>query len=437
MKKAIVFLLVSFYLNAIAQCVSPTLPGVVSSSSTICSGQSTTLTITSGSLNSATNWFWYTGGCGSTAVGSGTQIVVNPATSTTYFARGEGSCVIPGSCASLSMNVLPSPNVTATQTNPACFGQSSGQISLFATGPSPFTYSWSNTITGPMLFGQTAGLYTATITGSNGCKTYTTVNITQPSVLVMNVSPSQTICFGNIASVYVQGTGGTSPYNYTLTNQNTSQTTNSVLSSGLIITPTLTSTTTYAAVIKDANGCANGPLTIIVNVKPPLIAINSTVVACDRDSIVISPTITSTGNGGPYTYSWINNSTSSNSVSVIASLTNTPQNFSVSISDGCTTPSTSAVITVSVGACVGIMENKNADAIISFYPNPVKDILIIESEEALEVKLLSLMGQELLHKEIKITKNILDVSALNNGIYLLSFYSKKEKLRTEKIIVAH
>lgn len=66
------------YGNVFSQCVQPTIPVINSSSNTICSGQTITLTITSGSLNSATNWQWYSGGCGSAAAGSGTQIIVNP-----------------------------------------------------------------------------------------------------------------------------------------------------------------------------------------------------------------------------------------------------------------------------------------------------------------------------------------------------------------------
>jgi hypothetical protein len=438
MKKVIVFLLMSFHLNTIAQCVSPTLPVVVSSSSTICSGQSITLTITSGSLNSATNWQWYTGGCGSTAAGSGTQIVVNPATPATYFARGEGSCVIPGSCSTISINVTPTPTVAANSFNIMCFGQNNGSATVSASGIQPFTYAWSPTgFTSPIVYGLGPAPHSVTVTDVYGCKTFTTVSIFEPNVLSLNVAPGQTICYGNVAAIYASASGGTTPYQYTMTNLATNTTSNLTTPFGMNATPTLTSTTQFTAAVVDANGCSAGPKTLIVNLRPPLIAANSTVIACDRDSIVISPNIVSIGNGGPHSYSWINNPTTSHSISVIASLTNTPQSFTVSISDGCTIPGTSAVIIVSVSACVGIKENKISDLHISFYPNPANDILVIEKDEALAVKLFSAFGQELFHEEIISNKTIVDLSDLNNGIYFLSFYSKYEKVKTEKIIVQH
>lgn len=320
-----------------------------------------------------------------------------------------------------------------------CFGQSNGQISLSASGPGPFTYSWNNSSTGPLLFGLSAGPYTATVTGSNGCNTYTTISIAQPSVLALYVSATQTICYGTSAYAYAQATGGATPYSYTLTNLNTSQSTFSVWPFGLNITPTLTSTTTYTVAITDANGCSFGPSNIIVNVYPPLIASGYSVNACNGDPVILAPNLTSTGNGGPYSYVWSNSSTAATG-SVIASLTNTPATLTVNISDGCTISSTSAVFTVNVSTCAGEKENKNFGEKISFYPNPTNDLLTIDIEnidEAIKIKLFSVLGHEILQQEIINTKSIIDLSAVKSGMYYLSVYSKNEKLITEKIIIQH
>ncbi len=85
-------------------CTSPDLPTISASSSAICPGSSVTLSVTSGNLNSSTNWEWYEGSCGGTIVGSGTSVSVSPTlTNTTYYARASGGCPIPGSCVSLAI----------------------------------------------------------------------------------------------------------------------------------------------------------------------------------------------------------------------------------------------------------------------------------------------------------------------------------------------
>ncbi len=86
-------------------CVNPTVPTITTNSgnTTPCVGTSTTLTAT-GTLNSATNWFWYTGSCGGTPAGSGTSITVSPAVTTTYYVRGEPGCAAGGPCASITLN---------------------------------------------------------------------------------------------------------------------------------------------------------------------------------------------------------------------------------------------------------------------------------------------------------------------------------------------
>ncbi len=59
----------------------------------ICSGENITLTLNGGSLGDGAQWVWYNGSCGGTPVASGvTSITVDPATTTTYFARAEGDC---------------------------------------------------------------------------------------------------------------------------------------------------------------------------------------------------------------------------------------------------------------------------------------------------------------------------------------------------------
>ncbi|MDP3567398.1 gliding motility-associated C-terminal domain-containing protein [Sediminibacterium sp.] len=255
-------------------------------------------------------------------------------------------CVI---TASVNITAAPLPSVTAVSTNIMCFGQGNGSATLTASGVGGYSYNWSPSgLTTAIINGLGPAIHSATVTDANGCKTYTTVNISEPNVLALNVSPAQTICFGNIAQIFGQASGGTVPYNYSLTNLTTNATTNSITPNGMNATPTLTSTTQYTISVIDVNGCSNGPQTIIVNVRPALIATGASYTSCADGKVVLSPNITSIGNGGPYNYIWSNGSTSANNTVTANYAAANPNTYTVIIDDGCTIPNTSAVFNVLV-----------------------------------------------------------------------------------------
>ena len=98
----------------VSACNDPDVPTITYAPATICDGSDATLTI-SGNLNDATDWYVYTGSCGGTAVGTTntSSIVVTPTgPSTTYFIRGEGGCVVPATCGSVTVIVDPIEDAT-------------------------------------------------------------------------------------------------------------------------------------------------------------------------------------------------------------------------------------------------------------------------------------------------------------------------------------
>jgi len=98
-------------------CIDPDVPAVSATPSTVCAGAVSTLSITSGNLNSATTWQWYSDFCGGTPIGTGTSIIVSPSVATDYFVRGEGGCITPGACAMVSVNVDPESTWTGAVNN--------------------------------------------------------------------------------------------------------------------------------------------------------------------------------------------------------------------------------------------------------------------------------------------------------------------------------
>ena len=108
-----------------AQCISPSISNINASANPVCSGSSSTLTV-SGSLGSGTNWYWYSGSCGGTLLGNGNTLSVSPTTPTTYYVRGEGGCLTPQPCSSITVSVaaVPVPTITAGGPTSFCNGGS-------------------------------------------------------------------------------------------------------------------------------------------------------------------------------------------------------------------------------------------------------------------------------------------------------------------------
>ncbi len=128
-------------------CIDPDVPTASATPSTICDGSSTTLSIATGMLNSATDWQWYTVSCGGTAAGSGTSIMVSPSMTTTYFVRGEGGCITPGACGSVTVTVeaVVDFGTVTSGDETICSGGDPADITLSSApsgGAGTFDYQW-------------------------------------------------------------------------------------------------------------------------------------------------------------------------------------------------------------------------------------------------------------------------------------------------------
>ncbi len=171
--------------TCVAPCTDPDIPTATSAPGTICDGNSALLTI-SGDKNDATAWHVYTGSCGGTLLGTtaGSTIIVTPTPpSTTYFIRGEGGCVTPGSCGTIT--------VTTTPREDASFNYSAGSYCVNDSDPTPTitgvgggTFSAGgglsiNTSTGQIdVSASTPGTYTVTYTTGGLCAGDEDVSVT-------------------------------------------------------------------------------------------------------------------------------------------------------------------------------------------------------------------------------------------------------------------
>lgn len=119
--------------NCISQTINvepvSTAPLLINSSNTtICPGNSSTLTVSGGFLAPNNDYFWYENGCGlGTNIGTGSQITVAPSSTTTYYVRAEGPCD-----STTCVNITITTNTTSTDpasiiatSNSICAGQNS------------------------------------------------------------------------------------------------------------------------------------------------------------------------------------------------------------------------------------------------------------------------------------------------------------------------
>jgi subtilisin-like proprotein convertase family protein len=164
-------------------CNNPDVPSIAGLNA-VCEGSSITLSIGTGNLNDAADWNWYSGSCGGTLEGSGSTLAVSPLTSTSYFVRGEGGCVVPGACVQVDVTV--NPVSSGTETVQICTGQT-------------HTYPDGST-------GSASEVYTSTITSSFGCDSIivTTLDV----VSNFNSTANATICEGDTYT-FPDGTSGT------------------------------------------------------------------------------------------------------------------------------------------------------------------------------------------------------------------------------------
>ena len=187
-------------------CITPPPPNPTSISTTqniLCNGQSTTLTA-NGAVGSV---YWYVNGCGITQIGTGNSISISPTTTTTYFARNFNGSQFSSGCASITITVNPTPNVSVSSvSNTICSGTNTQLISSVTGIPagSPITYTWtpSTGLTNPSAPSPFASptstqVYQLSVS-SNGCSNSTSTTISvNPSVgFVSTVSGNNTIIAG-------------------------------------------------------------------------------------------------------------------------------------------------------------------------------------------------------------------------------------------------
>lgn len=192
----------NFVYSIPSSCTDPTVPSVTYTPSTVCTGGTATLNI-SGTLNDATAWHIYTGSCGGTQIGTtttGTFAIPGTINSpTTYYVRGEGGCVTPGSCGSVTIAPQALDNASFSYSAAAyCVNDADPTPTITGLGGGTFSSTAGlsiNSFTGNIDVSiSTPGTYTVTYTTSGTCP--------NSSNVVVTINPLDDASFSYSASSY-------------------------------------------------------------------------------------------------------------------------------------------------------------------------------------------------------------------------------------------
>lgn len=252
--------------------ISPSV-NISSSSSSICIGQSATLT-----ANSASNYTWNTNQ-------STSQIVVNPSTSTSYSVLGvdNNNC---SNNSSINITVLnPSINISASSPT-LCSGK---QATLTATGVNTYTWSTNQTSSQITIVPLTSQTYSVVGKDNFGCSASASITPLLAQVPTLSItSSSSTVCSGKQVTLSASGAN-----TYTWQTNQTAST--------ISVSPLLTMS--YSLVGINTSGCTNTANIAINVLQSPTVSItasSASICAGKSSSLTAS---------GALTYSWSTNQT--------------------------------------------------------------------------------------------------------------------------------
>ncbi|MBO3698687.1 SprB repeat-containing protein, partial [Roseivirga sp. E12] len=251
---------------------------------------------------------------------SGTNLNNRVAGTYSLTVTDANGCVATAVGLTVSQPVMALSKLSDVQTDPACFGNSDGSITItMQGGTGPYSYLWSNGDNTTTATGLNAGIHSVTVTDANGCTYFEAFTLTDPArIAVAPVLTLPTCNGGADGAITVSASNGTGPYIY---NWNTGD-------SGPTITGLVAGT--YTVTVSDAGGCS--VMENIVLGEPAILVGNATVnnISCNG-SADGSVFLGVSGGTAPYTYAWNTGATTNNITGLAAG------GYSVTITDaaGC------------------------------------------------------------------------------------------------------
>ena len=212
----------------------------------------------------------------------------------TVTATDANGCTVGTSVTITEPNALVA---SITSTNVTCFGACDGSATaVYTGGTGPYSFQWNPSFaTTPSIINVCAGVQNLTVTDANGCTAYAIATITEPTLLAVSTTATNSNCGVANGSACATITGGVPPFNY-LWNDPAAQTTScaSSISAGV-----------YSISITDAQGCmVTGVANVNDNAAPVVTIPTSSNVLCNGAANGSAQAVV-TGGIIPYDILWI------------------------------------------------------------------------------------------------------------------------------------
>ncbi len=177
--------------------------------------------------------------------------------------------------------------------NTSCFGVCDGTASVLVTGGvTPYTYSWTNAQTASVDSLMCAGAHNVSIIDNNGCSTISSINISEPPLLLTTIDVIDVSCNGGSdGSICLTPSGGTPGYTYSW-----------IASGGSLSCLTGQAMGIYTVDISDLNGCIRTE-NIQIN-EPTMLMATATNSPSKCGYANGEATVNPTGGTQPWFYSW-------------------------------------------------------------------------------------------------------------------------------------
>lgn len=294
----------------------------------ICANDNTPITLTANSTYNGTpanNNVGYTWNSGTL---TGNSIIVTPTNTTIYTVTAvdpsnNWGCTATAT-AIVTINPLPSINITASAALPVCQGT---PLTLTATTNAP-NLNWDNGLGSNSIIPVPTNIpgtttYSVDVTDANGCSNNETIDVTVNPLPTVTITPSTTnpICVNDVVTLTANANASTFHWNNGLGNTAT------------VTVPTHTAgTTTYTVDVTDVNGCqSQATIDITINDLPSLnISASASLPICAGLPLELTANSTAT------TFNWSNGLGNASTISLLTIYPSTTT-YAVTVTDnnGC------------------------------------------------------------------------------------------------------
>ena len=351
---------------------------------------------------------------GGTISGSGSFITLNSITSGGVLTVVPSNACGNGTPQIVGIN-LPDIQLSVGSISPSCTNSATGSATVSATGgTSPYQYQWNPTGgTAATATNLAAGTYTVTVTDQAGCNKNIQVTITAIAPINLNLSSTGIYCSSSsLGTATTAPSGGTAPYVYHWSNNETTPTISS-LASG-----------TYSVTVTDANNCqSSGSIAVdLINDLSVHVTPENAVIS-EGDSIQLNAVVTPSVPGSTYSWMPANSVSCSNCPNPVAFPSETTTyEVTVVTPAGCSVDTT---ITIIVNPVCGEMEVPNI-----FTPNgdQLNDLYELNTTCLIELEywILNRWGNTIFHASELNTSwdGKIDSQPASEGVYFIKYVAK-------------